>query len=43
MTNEISKGLLSDDAQAALLFSLSAPDSDHPAERVAAYLTEPPP
>lgn len=38
MTAEISKALLSDSAQAALLFSLSSPDSDHPAERVAAYL-----
>lgn len=38
MNNELTKALLSDDAQAALLFSLSGPDSDHPAERVAAYL-----
>lgn len=38
MNTELTKALLSDDAQAALLFALAGPDSDHPAERVAAYL-----
>ncbi len=38
MSAEILRNLLSAEAQAALVFSLASLDSDHPADRVAAYL-----